>query len=159
MDIISEQQIENRVYWIDEISRLSGNFGVDAARIESELSQEISKTGIDTLLGHLRLCGAIPESYKHDSSEEKMYSKYTDAVIHEAFKAMGFTSLVLKERADVADVECVTEKYSFVADAKAFRLRPFQENNYPFVIPAKAGIHAFTGVDSCLRRNDRLDFG
>ena len=45
------------------------------------------------------------------------------------------------------------------ASVWVFRVRPFQENNYPFVIPAKAGIHAFTGVDSCLRRNDSRGFG
>ena len=59
-----------------------------------------------------------------DSSEEKLYSKYTDVVIHEAYSCMGFNSLVLKERADVADVECVTDDYSFVADAKAFTAKP-----------------------------------
>ncbi|WP_420629041.1 HindIII family type II restriction endonuclease [Candidatus Leptofilum sp.] len=136
MNIISEQQIENRAYWINEISRLSGDFGVDAERVEAELSQEISENGIAALLGHLRLCGAIPEGYRHDSSEEKLYSKYTDVVIHEAFKAMGFTSLVLKERADVADVECVTEKYSFVADAKAFRLSRTAKNQKDFKVQA-----------------------
>ena len=136
MKIISEQQTENRAYWIKEISRLSGDFGVDAERVEAELSQEISENGIATLLGHLRLCGAIPEVYRHDSSEEKLYSKYTDVVIHEAFKAMGFTSLVLKERADVADVECITEKYSFVADAKAFRLSRTAKNQKDFKVQA-----------------------
>ena len=75
--MITKEQVENRKYWIDEISRLSGNFGVDAERIEQEL------------LGHLRLCGAIPECYGHDTSEEKLYSKYTDVVIHTAYTAMG----------------------------------------------------------------------
>ena len=88
-------------YWIDEISRLSGDFGVDAEKVEEEISQEIKDDGIASLLGHLRLCGAIPEGYSHDSSEEKLYSKYTDVVIHEAYSYMGFNSLVLKERADV----------------------------------------------------------
>lgn len=136
INIISEQQIENRTYWINEISRLSGDFGVDAERVEAELFEEITKNGLPALLGHLRLCGAIPEGYHHDSSEEKLYSKYTDVVIHEAFKAMGFTSLVLKERADVADVECVTEKYSFVADAKAFRLSRTAKNQKDFKVQA-----------------------
>ncbi len=136
MEIITEEQVENRKYWINNISRLSGNFGVDAERIEQELRREVQDYRIVSLLGHLRLCGAIPESYGPDTSEEKLYSKYTDAVIHEAYTAMGFTSLVLTERADVADVECVTDDYSFVADAKAFRLSRTAKNQKDFKVQA-----------------------
>jgi type II restriction enzyme len=136
MEIITNEQVENRKYWIDNLSRLSGNFGVDAERIEQELRQEIQDYGIVSLLGHLRLCGAIPECYGPDTSEEKLYSKYTDAVIHEAYTAMGFTSVVITERADVADVECVTDDYSFVADAKAFRLSRTAKNQKDFKVEA-----------------------
>ncbi len=136
MEIITEEQVENRKDWIDNLSRLSGNFGVDTERIEQELWQEIQDYGIVSLLGHLRLCGAIPECYGPDTSEEKLYSKYTDAVIHEAYTAMGFTSVVLTERADVADVECVTDDYSFVADAKAFRLSRTAKNQKDFKVEA-----------------------
>ena len=136
MEIITEEQVENRKYWINNISRLSGNFGVDAERIEQELRREVQDYRIVSLLGHLRLCGAIPESYGPDTSEEKLYSKYTDAVIHEAYATMGFTSLVLTERADVADVECVTDDYSFVADAKAFRLSRTAKNQKDFKVQA-----------------------
>lgn len=134
--LITKEQIENREFWIDEISRLSGDFGVDAERVERNISREIQVAGIHPLLGHLRLCGAIPERYGHDTSEEKLYSKYTDVVIHEAFTAMGFTSLVLRERANVADVECVTDAYSFVADAKAFRLSRTAKNQKDFKVQA-----------------------
>ncbi len=136
IQFITRQQIENRGYWIGEISQLSGNFGVDAERVEQELAHEIRENGIDALLGHLRLCGAIPERYGHDTSEEKLYSKYTDIVIHEAFSWMGFTSAVLRERADVADVECVSDICSFVADAKAFRLSRTAKNQKDFKIQA-----------------------
>lgn len=135
-EIITKYQLDKRNYWIDEISRLSGNFGVDAEKVEKEISEEIRCDGIDSLLGHLRLCGAIPERYGHDTSEEKLYSKYTDVVIHEAFTAMGYKSLVLKERADVADVECVNDDYSFVADAKAFRLSRTAKNQKDFKVQA-----------------------
>ncbi len=135
-EIITKYQLDKRNYWIDEISHLSGNFGVDAEKVEQEISEEIQCDGIDSLLGHLRLCGAIPERYGHDTSEEKLYSKYTDVVIHEAFTAIGYKSLVLKERADVADVECVNDDYSFVADAKAFRLSRTAKNQKDFKIQA-----------------------
>ncbi|MCK5852887.1 HindIII family type II restriction endonuclease [bacterium] len=136
IEIISKEQVKNRKYWIDEISRLSGNFVIDAEKVEDELDKEIKKIGLESLLGHLRLCAAIPERYKHDSSEEKLYSKYTDVVIHEAYSYMGFNSVVLKERADVADVECVNNNYSFVADAKAFRLSRTAKNQKDFKVQA-----------------------
>jgi hypothetical protein len=136
LTVVTNENVARRTYWIDEISRLSGNFGIDSDRVEQEIAQEIQSAGIIPLLGHLRLCGAIPESYGHDSSEEKLYSKYTDVVIHEAYTAMGFTSLVLRERADVADVECVTDDYSFVADAKAFRLSRTAKNQKDFKVQA-----------------------
>jgi type II restriction enzyme len=136
LTVVTKQNAANRTYWIAEISRLSGNFGVDSDRLEQGISKEIEREGIAPLLGHLRLCGVIPEGYGHDSSEEKLYSKYTDIVLHEAYTAMGFTSMVLKERADVADVECVCPQYGFVADAKAFRLSRTAKNQKDFKIQA-----------------------
>lgn len=137
--IISEAAITRRAYWVEEIRKLSGNFGNDSDRLEKELSEEIKKHGIPVLLDHLRLCGDIPESYGHDSSEEKLYSKYTDALLCESFKALGLKSLVLKERADAADVEAFAKKYSFVADAKSFRLSRTAKNQKDFKIQAMDG--------------------
>ena len=133
---LNKYQIEKRKYWIEEISKLSDDFNADSEKIEREIEKEIKDDGLDSLLGHLRLCGAIPEKYNHDSSEEKLYSKYTDVVIHEAYSAMGFNSIVLKERADTADVECVSTDFSFVADAKAFRLSRTAKNQKDFKVQA-----------------------
>ncbi len=139
LEIITQEQLNSRNYWIDEISRLSGDFGVDVEKVEAEIAKEISNNGIEALLGHLRLCGAIPERYGHDTSEEKLYSKYTDVVIHQSYLLMGFNSIVLKERGDAADVECVNNNYSFVADAKAFRLSRTAKNQKDFKIQAMDG--------------------
>jgi type II restriction enzyme len=139
LKIITQAQIDKRLYWIKELRALSGKFGDDAGKVEAEISAEIKHEGIDVLLGHLRLCGAIPESYGHDTTEEKLYSKYTDVVIHEAYLAMGFQSLVLKERADVADVECIAKGFGFVADAKAFRLSRTAKNQKDFKVQAMDG--------------------
>jgi hypothetical protein len=134
--IITADQIKNRKYWLKEITRLSGNFGDDSDKVEQEISDEIKRRGQITLLGHLRLCGAIPEEYGHDSTEEKLYSKYTDVLIAKSFEVIGLTSIVVKERADTADVESVSKAYSFVADAKAFRLSRTAKNQKDFKVQA-----------------------
>lgn len=134
--IISEKAIKTRTFWIEEIQKLSGNFGVDSERLEKELELEIKKTGIQTLVNHLRLCGNIPESFGHDTSEEKLYSKYTDILLSLSYKHIGLNSLVLKERADAADVEAFGKTYSFVADAKSFRLSRTAKNQKDFKVQA-----------------------
>lgn len=135
-EVISDQAIERRNYWVDEIASLSGHFGSDSALIESELSDEIERDGATALIDHLRLCSAIPESYRHDSSEEKLYSKYTDALISASYSHIGLESAVLSERADSADVEAVAPTYSFVADAKVFRLSRTAKNQKDFKVQA-----------------------
>ena len=132
MSFLTEQTVRRRSLWISEIRKLSGDFVADSNRLETDLAEEFRTGGIPAICDHLRLCGAIPESYGHDSSEEKLYSKYTDALLSEAFKAVGIKSLVLKERADAADVECFAGDYSFVADAKAFRLSRTAKNQKDF---------------------------
>jgi type II restriction enzyme len=53
-----------------------------------------------------------------------------------AFTSLGLKSLVLKERADAADVEAFAKDYSFVADAKAFRLSRTAKNQKDFKVQA-----------------------
>jgi len=137
--IISKKAIRRRFYWIEEIRKLSGNFGSDTDRLENELKAELNKKGTAALIDHLRLCGNIPESYGHDTTEEKLYSKYTDCLLSLAFSALGLKSLVLKERADAADVEVFARDFSFVADAKAFRLSRTAKNQKDFKVQAMHG--------------------
>ena len=137
--LITEATITRRNYWVEEICNLSGDFGDDSDRLEQELGEEIKKHGKLALVDHLRLCGSIPESYGHDSSEEKLYSKYTDSLLAEAFSAFGLKSVVLKERADSADVETFAKSYSFVADAKCFRLSRTAKNQKDFKVQAMDG--------------------
>ncbi|MGH9864477.1 MAG: HindIII family type II restriction endonuclease [Candidatus Acidiferrales bacterium] len=138
-DVLSTASIARRVYWIDEIVKISGDFGEDTSRIESELTSEIKRDGVSALIDHLRLCGSIPEHYGHDTSEEKLYSKYTDALLAAAYRHIGLTSIVLDERADAADVEAVGQDYSLVGDAKVFRLSRTAKNQKDFKIEAMAG--------------------
>lgn len=139
MEIITEAAIKRRKYWVAEIEKISENFGENSERLEGELSAEIRRDGTQALLDHLRLSGDIPESYGHDTSEEKQYSKYTDALLSETYKSIGLKSIVIKERADAADVEAFAEKYSFVADAKAFRLSRTAKNQKDFKVQAMDG--------------------
>lgn len=134
--IISKEAIKRRSYWVEEIRQLSGNFGDDYEKLARELTEEVEKGGVAVLIDHLRLCGSIPESYNHDSSEEKLYSKYTDCVLSLTYQALRLKSLVIKERADVADVEAFGKDYSFVADAKAFRLSRTAKNQKDFKVQA-----------------------
>jgi len=138
-NIISDNAVKTRTYWVEEIRKLSGNFGNDTDKLEKELEAEIKKSGHSILIDHLRLCGSIPESYGHDTSEEKLYSKYTDCLLSLSYKAIGLKSLVIKERADAADVEAFAKKYSFVADAKAFRLSRTAKNQKDFKVQAMEG--------------------
>lgn len=138
-EIFLREALERRKYWVSEIVRISGNFGQDSTRVEAELEAEYEKNGVSSLLDHLRLCGAIPEAYGHDTSEEKLYSKYTDALLAIVFRQMGLKSLVLTERADAADVEVFADDYSFVADAKAFRLSRTAKNQKDFKVQAMDG--------------------
>jgi type II restriction enzyme len=137
--IISDKAVEKRQYWIEEIRKLSGNFGNDTDKLEKELEAEIKQNGTTALIDHLRLCGNIPESYGHDTSEEKLYSKYTDCLLSLVYTAIGLKSLVLKERADAADVEAFAKDFSFVADAKAFRLSRTAKNQKDFKVQAMHG--------------------
>jgi hypothetical protein len=135
-NIISPSAISRRAYWVGEIKKLSGNFVNDFEKLEAELINEVKAGGINVLKDHLRLCGSIPEEYGHDSSEEKLYSKYTDCILSLVFREMGFESLVITQRANAADVEVFSKEYSFVADAKAFRLSRTAKNQKDFKVDA-----------------------
>ena len=137
--IIDKQAIQIRNKLVSRVAELGVNFADDALTLEKELEAEIKKLGTKTLINHLRLCGNIPESYGHDTSDEKLYSKYTDSLLCFAYKSMGLRSLVLTERADVADVDVFAKDYSFVADAKAFRLSRTAKNQKDFKVQAMDG--------------------
>jgi len=135
---------KRRKYRVSELARVSGSFGDDSTKMIAELRAEIGKDGTEALFDHLRVCGAMPELYGHDSSEEKLYSKYTDAVISESLTAIGLKSAVITARADAADVQARGGGYSLVADAKAFRLSRTAKNQKDFKVQAMAGATALT---------------
>jgi len=138
-DMVRPEALDRRRYWVEEIVKISGAFGPDVERASKELADEEAVEGAPAIIDHLRLCGAIPEPYPHDSSEEKLYSKYTDAVVAHALGRLGLQAVVLTERADAADVEAACEEFSLVADAKAFRLSRTAKNQKDFKVQAMDG--------------------
>ncbi len=89
----------------------------------------------------LRQIGMIPESIEHDSTEEKLFSKASDAMLSRAFREIGLKSTVLKERADSADVlaQSPVFGYTLIADAKAFRMSRTAKNQKDFKVSALSG--------------------
>jgi type II restriction enzyme len=71
-EVLTARTIKRRRHWIDELAQISGQFSEDTARVERELIAEIGQEGSVALFDHLHLCGAIPEEYNHDTSEEKL---------------------------------------------------------------------------------------
>lgn len=137
--ILTDSSILHRSFWVSKIqqyAQYSGNFIENYNLVARDLKNDINSLGVERLVNHLRLCGDIPEWYKHDSTEEKLYSKYTDALLSESYNFLGLNSIVLSERGDAADVEAYTQDYSFVADAKAFRLSRTAKNQKDFKVQA-----------------------
>lgn len=89
-------------------------------------------------LATLQEIGTIPEFISHDSTEEKLFSKASDAVLARAFREIGLKSKVLTARGDSADViaESPIFGYVLVADAKAFRLSRTAKNQKDFKVAA-----------------------
>ena len=93
----------------------------------------LSKKQIIPLLKNI---GIIPESIRHDSSEEKLFAKVADILLAKAFQELGLSATVNKERANCADVVVKSKihEYSLVGDAKAFRLSRTAKNQKDFKV-------------------------
>lgn len=102
----------------------------------TKLEEIVNKLSLEDIKISLLECGVIPESFSHDSTEEKLYSKYSDMLLARAFTFIGIDSKVIKERADSADVEGETKDYTFVADGKVFRLSRTAKNQKDFKVEA-----------------------
>lgn len=81
-------------------------------------------------------CGILPEMFNHDSSEEKLWAKYSDIILSITLKYLDINSRVLGARGNSADVYGETEDYTLVADAKTFRLSRTAKNQKDFKVSA-----------------------
>ncbi|MCL1894868.1 MAG: HindIII family type II restriction endonuclease, partial [Holophagaceae bacterium] len=103
------------------------------------LAEFVNET--DGILDIIQQVGIIPESIDHDSSEEKVFAKISDAVLSRTFRELGLKSTLIIERADAADViaESQIHGYSLVADAKAFRMSRTAKNQKDFKVTSLSG--------------------
>lgn len=80
--------------------------------------------------------GIMPEIFLHDSSEEKLWSKFSDVILSKALDYIGLESMVLRTRGNSADVFSKSKKYTIVSDAKCFRLSRTAKNQKDFKVKA-----------------------
>lgn len=101
-----------------------------------KLENEISKTTKNQLAENIIECGILPEMFSHDSSEEKLWAKFSDIVLSQSLNHLGIKSEVLGARGNSADVYGKTDNYTIVGDAKTFRLSRTAKNQKDFKISA-----------------------
>jgi hypothetical protein len=102
------------------------------------------KDAFDTLENYLSrlsrqnliVCGILPEMFAHDSSEEKLWAKFSDILLAKSLNFLGIEAEVLGARGNSADVYGRTTKYTIVGDAKTFRLSRTAKNQKDFKVNA-----------------------
>lgn len=92
------------------------------------LENHLAKISRKQLSENIIECGILPELFSHDSSEEKLWAKYSDIVLSLALNFLNIPAEVLRTRGDSADVFGKTKSYSIVGDAKTFRLSRTAKN-------------------------------
>ncbi len=90
--------------------------------------QDLSENLID--------CGILPEMFAHDSSEEKLWAKFSDILLAKSLNFLGIEAEVLGARGNSADVFGKTKNYTIVGDAKTFRLSRTAKNQKDFKVNA-----------------------
>lgn len=101
-------------------------------RLESHLAKISRKQLSENIIE----CGILPEMFPHDSSEEKLWAKYSDIILSRALSFLNVPAEVLRTRGDSADVFGKTKIYSIVGDAKTFRLSRTAKNQKDFKVKA-----------------------
>jgi len=101
------------------------------------LEEEISEYSSENLLDTIIQVGILPECFGHDTSEEKIWSKYSDILLAQCLNNIeGIEAKVLGTRGNSADVIGQSSNYSIVADAKTFRLSRTAKNQKDFKVSA-----------------------
>ncbi len=119
---------EQLVNLIFEIAPKRDAFGILEGELRAWTREETK--------GALIECGVMPEMFEHDSSEEKLWAKYSDVLLCLSLNYLGIRSEVIRIRGDSADVLGRNSTYSIVGDAKTFRLSRTAKNQKDFKIKA-----------------------
>jgi type II restriction enzyme len=100
------------------------------------LEKRVLKISRKTFTRGIIECGILPEMFDHDSSEEKLWAKFSDIILAKSLNYLGIESEVLGARGNSADVIGKTAVYSMVGDAKTFRLSRTAKNQKDFKVNA-----------------------
>lgn len=114
---------------IDDIFKFSGE--KNSFELVENKYKSINK---ETLTKELIQVGIMPEVFEHDSSEEKLWSKFSDIILSKSLDLLGLHSEVLRTRGNSADVYSKGENYTLVSDAKCFRLSRTAKNQKDFKV-------------------------
>lgn len=101
-----------------------------------QLEKHVSTLSKQQLSENLIQCGTLPEMFDHDSSEEKIWAKFSDIVLSKTLNHLGIQTEVLGARGNSADVFGKTKDYTIVGDAKTFRLSRTAKNQKDFKVSA-----------------------
>jgi hypothetical protein len=118
------------------INLLASDETLNFSERSEQISHLLDEVAENDILDHLDRAGIIPESFNHDSTEEKLYAKYCDALLARSLALLGMTATVIAERADSADVLARLQDYEVAGDAKAFRLSRTAKNQKDFKVEA-----------------------
>jgi len=118
----------------DRIVNLCNDQSLDFRGRGSMIQKELNECTKDDIINHLDNAGVIPERYGHDSTEEKLFAKYCDALLACAWCQIGLDAFPIQERSDAADVIGKGDGYDVVGDAKAFRLSRTAKNQKDFKV-------------------------
>ena len=121
-------------------TEINSCIGVDFQQASSKLQNTIFSLKKASILNLITEIGTIPEDIRHDSTEEKLYTKASDILFAKALKEMNLEVQVLTQRADCADIIAQSHyhNYSLVGDAKAFRLSRTAKNAKDFKVNSMA---------------------
>jgi len=117
-----------RIQVISQIARMPNAF--------DELEARLADLSRADLSAELLYCGIIPESFQHDSAEEKLWAKYCDILLSKVLNHLNVKATVIRARGDSADVLGTTDDYTIVGDAKAFRMSRTAKNQKDFKVSA-----------------------
>lgn len=120
----------------DEILKVCKDKELSFLEKGKHLEELVNECNLNDFIDHLLYAGIIPESVEHDSTEEKVYAKYCDALLARALKELGYKASIIDARSDSADVKADSQNYSLVGDAKAFRLSRTAKNQKDFKVEA-----------------------